>query len=487
MLTTLPLYILRELGKAFGISLLICTFALLAIPCGSALRDGATVSTVITLIPNMFPLISPLTLPISVITGILICYGRLSANNEFVGSQASGVHPGWLALPALVVAILSSLITVYLNADVLTSSVVSIEKSLIADRTAILDKKLNKPGSFAFSISNSEVLAVCRLPEEWTAGGHTEAEDEDADLSKAGVDFTVFKKAEAGDDSTIWDPRYPYPVSRVLAKAHSISVDEDDEGTMSIKLKFRDGDEFLPKGKNEFVTYIPSGYKSMEIPKAGFNHSITGNRTQYMGIDKLKMKQDEYRDRYEKHDVKIEKLAQQLRQPLLMFVYKYYKESGSKITKEISETFNAIKSKDNKNLVADTVAMNNLLVENKVPVPAKLKKQLKNFTDHISANKDNLELLRKCVAEINTKLVMSFACISFAIIGIPIGLMGKRDNSMMGFAIGGGFAFGFYMVITLLHGAVRDGTLDWYALWMPNILVLAAGIALWYRNIRFMG
>ena len=230
MLITFPRYVLRELGKAFGVSLLVYSFALLAIYCALALVEGATLTTALSLILRLFPLISPLALPFSVVTAIMICYGRLSANNEFVGAQASGINPLWIAAPALLVALLCSIITVYLNDEVLTSSVAGIERSLLADRTEILRSRLTKPGSFAFPISNQEVLSISRLPSSWDR------------QNRNSVDFTRFKKpGSSGEPPQDWDPAYPYPEIRVLARNHEITVTEDEEGTMYIGAQFSDG------------------------------------------------------------------------------------------------------------------------------------------------------------------------------------------------------------------------------------------------------
>ena len=40
------------------------------------------------------------------------------------------------------------------------------------------------------------------------------------------------------------------------------------------------------------------------------------------------------------------------------------------------------------------------------------------------------------------------------------------------------------MVITALHGAVRDGSLPWWGLWLPNLAILAIGLVLWHRTVR---
>ena len=64
----------------------------------------------------------------------------------------------------------------------------------------------------------------------------------------------------------------------------------------------------------------------------------------------------------------------------------------------------------------------------------------------------------------------------------------KIGGAFEGFegVVGFGFAFGFYMVITTLHGAVRDGSIPWWGLWVPDVVVLISGVLLWFRSVRSM-
>ena len=475
MLITLPLYIFKELLKTFGMSILIYSFALLGVTAAQAINEGATLLTVLGLLPSMFPLISPLALPLAVITTILICYGRFSANNEFVGSQASGIHPGWLALPAMVLAVLCSIVTVYLNADVLTSSVGGIEKALLADKTKIISKRLKKPGSFAFPISSSDSLAICRLPNI-------------SNDDKIGIDFTVFKKGKNSKSSDQWDINYPYPETRILAKNHNITVKEDEEGSMYIEGVFDDAAEFVFADGTLQIIDFPHGSKKLVIPKSGISFTIDKSRTQYMGIDKLKLEMDKTNKQYYPNVAKLNQIAKEITPKLINNIKQ---DSVAMKNKNLVETLKQViddyKSNNTDKLILDLKTAYGIINNNKYKISDKLRVSMNDFISLNNNNNNTRAFLRQCLAEINSKLVMSFACISFAILGIPIGLMGKRKNIMLGYAIGGGLAFGFYMIITALYGAVRDGGLPWYSLWAPNILVLIIGVFIWFKNMKNLG
>lgn len=471
MLITFPKYVMRELGKAFGICLLVFTFVFLAMYCALMVNEGATMLTAFTLLPHFFPLISPLALPLAVITGILVCYGRLSANNEFVGSQASGINPIWVALPALTVAALSSLITVYLNDEVLTSSVASIERSLLANKTEIIRGRLTKPGSFVFPMSEEQSFAICRLPD---AKGRT------------GVDFTIFKRAPAGVTPPLgWDPNYPYPETRVLARHHNIDVTEDDEGTMHLNCQFEDASESTFSGDVMSLIDAPATRKSYALPKSGVSFTISRDRNQYKGIDRLRLDRRTTETKLEEQQLQTNKVAASVIGALTRLITAGPGATAASVSLE-KEAAVVV----NQNALPQMQDLIRRLREDAqrqgIALPNEITRDLAILESSASVTGFLQGKIRDLIAQVHVKLVMSFACISFAMIGIPIGLLSKRGGSMIGFVVGIGFAFAFYMVITALHGAVRDASIPWWGLWVPDMLVLAVGVTLWFRCVRYM-
>ncbi len=405
MLITLSLYILRELGKAMGLALMVFTFILMAVSSVQVIRDGASIFTVLKIMPNIFPLISPMVLPLTIITGTLICYGRLSASNEYIAVQASGINPRWFAAPALAVAILASIITVYLNADVLAAAVKGIESSLLADKTNILRRSLSKPGSFNF-----EDLCISRFPRSWDKA------------SRAGIDIIQFRKAkddENFDDKPI-NPEYPYPDKCYLAKDHSISLLEDKandviyvqvEGSNVIQLDLRGRDVQVPsaeKGKFKWVIQGDRGRTSISI-----------GRVSYWGINYLIIK-----------------------------------------VREASEAM-ALEWKKHQELADTDAAASGW---------------------HLNRYKEERESWLKRLAELHMKLSLSFACIGFAVVGIPLGLRSRRGSTTNGFAIGIVVAVVYFVIIKALQGNVRDDHLGWWSLWLPNVALLVLGAILWWRG-----
>jgi lipopolysaccharide export system permease protein len=89
------------------------------------------------------------------------------------------------------------------------------------------------------------------------------------------------------------------------------------------------------------------------------------------------------------------------------------------------------------------------------------------------------------MVEIHKKFSIPFACIAFMVVGVPMGIMFRARK----FGISGGLAIVIFLVywICLIGGedlADRNYIPPWFAMWFPNILILALGMFLIIRNVR---
>ena len=88
--------------------------------------------------PKQFVIVVPLfavvslayTLPIAVLFGVSIAYGRLSADNEIRAMAWNGVHLGWTVLPAAAIAVLATGVSLYVNTSAVPSAL-RITKRLV--------------------------------------------------------------------------------------------------------------------------------------------------------------------------------------------------------------------------------------------------------------------------------------------------------------------------------------------------------------------
>jgi LPS export ABC transporter permease LptG/LPS export ABC transporter permease LptF len=117
MFRTLDRYVWREILPPMLLALLIFTF-LLALPpfmqhLENLLAKGVGVATIARLIWTLVPQALGLTIPMALLVGILIGFGRLSADRESVALLACGVSPYRLLRPVLALAVACAAATMY--------------------------------------------------------------------------------------------------------------------------------------------------------------------------------------------------------------------------------------------------------------------------------------------------------------------------------------------------------------------------------------
>src|SRR5262245_56547707 len=110
-------YVIRQVLMPFAMGLLIFTF-LLIIP--GLMRDaeeyiakGASFRIVAEVIWALLPGALALTIPMSLLLGLLIAFGKLSADREFIAMQACGVSLVRLLLPVGLIASVTAGATAY--------------------------------------------------------------------------------------------------------------------------------------------------------------------------------------------------------------------------------------------------------------------------------------------------------------------------------------------------------------------------------------
>jgi len=108
-------YILREISAPALLSLLIFSFVLLMgrIPRLTELviNKGVPLSQIVKLFGFLLPTFLSITVPLSFLLAILLAFGRLSADSEFIALKASGVSLYNLVKPVVALAVFFSLLT----------------------------------------------------------------------------------------------------------------------------------------------------------------------------------------------------------------------------------------------------------------------------------------------------------------------------------------------------------------------------------------
>jgi LPS export ABC transporter permease LptG/LPS export ABC transporter permease LptF len=110
-------YVLRQMAWPFALGLAVFTFLLIVPELMRYAEDyvskGVSLWIVARLIATLLPYSLALTIPMSVLLALLVAFGRLSADREFVALQACGVSLYRLCRPVALVSVTSCLATAY--------------------------------------------------------------------------------------------------------------------------------------------------------------------------------------------------------------------------------------------------------------------------------------------------------------------------------------------------------------------------------------
>jgi len=112
-------YILREFSLPLFTSILVLTFVLLL---GNLIKmadlvinKGVDIVSVSKLFLLLIPYLFTYTLPIATLAAVLLCFGRLSSDNEIIAIRSNGINIFRLIVPIYIIGLILSLILVIFN------------------------------------------------------------------------------------------------------------------------------------------------------------------------------------------------------------------------------------------------------------------------------------------------------------------------------------------------------------------------------------
>ncbi|MGA7792510.1 MAG: LPS export ABC transporter permease LptF [Candidatus Acidiferrales bacterium] len=95
---------------------------------------------------------------------------------------------------------------------------------------------------------------------------------------------------------------------------------------------------------------------------------------------------------------------------------------------------------------------------------------------------------REATVEIQRRISFPFACISFALLAMPIGARPRRGGRAAGFLITLLLITGYYLMFTIGTGLARQGTISiWAGIWSANVITAGLGLYLLPRLERMPG
>src|SRR4029079_17330583 len=143
--TTLNRLIFFELVKVFLMSLGTVTGLLVTVPLfQQAAQMGLTLRQGIEAIPLFVPNMLPYTIPATTLFASCVVYGRLSHDNEVVAIKGAGVHLITILQPALILGIITTIVTAGLYHTVIPVSQQLLFKQLLDDPEELLYNMLRR-------------------------------------------------------------------------------------------------------------------------------------------------------------------------------------------------------------------------------------------------------------------------------------------------------------------------------------------------------
>jgi LPS export ABC transporter permease LptF len=87
--------------------------------------------------------------------------------------------------------------------------------------------------------------------------------------------------------------------------------------------------------------------------------------------------------------------------------------------------------------------------------------------------------------ELNKRFSFSLACLTFALIGLPLGITAQRQETSIGFGLSLAVAFTYFLIITIVNTFREKAHLHPELLiWLPNVIFLILGGLLFLRLSR---
>ncbi len=106
---------------------------------------------------------------------------------------------------------------------------------------------------------------------------------------------------------------------------------------------------------------------------------------------------------------------------------------------------------------------------------------VKELLDQMENKKDKSKGT-KALTEVNKRFSFSFACLTLAIVGVPLGITTQRRETSAGFGVSLLVAFGYFMFIEIAN-SLRDNASaqPHLIMWLPNVLGVVLGVWLFKR------
>ena len=426
----LDLYLLGELLPPFFLSLVVLTLIFvvnfLIRSMDRILGKGLPLWVIIKLIVLNLAWMLALALPMSVLVAVLLAYGRLAADHEVTALRAGGISLARLMLPALAFALVVGAFTAYFNDRILPD--VNHQARLLSSDIYRKRPDLDiVPGFFVEDLPEYN-LRVDKVTPQGFEG------------------VMIFSKGNRRQQVSIF------------AKRGYLTTQGD-----WVILHLYDGEKHvLQLGKlgdyqREFFDSTRLAIKVTNLQLKHYRSNIRGDRE--MSIAMMQAKIERYRRRIQQVQERMQQIY--LKSPLFQ---------GDSLP--------------DWSTLLDTVK----LFHRGKPHPAGLNWRAWNrAVNQLRVQRKVLHSYRRQInkygVEIHKKLAMPVACLVFALMGVPLGVMTRKSSAAIVAALG---MFFFYWAFMIAGEELADRLIisPITAMWTPDIVFGLLGIWVTYETTR---
>ena len=480
------------------------------------LHKGLDIIALRALIPHLFTQAAPYSIPAALLTATAMTYGRMGADHEIIAIQTSGVHIQKIITPVLVIGVVFSLITLALSAEVLPRSCYKIillqERAInnvLSGRLASFQKKIDiypyqiYIGSVEDNVNKD--IAVIEYANDYVT---------DVILAEEGA--IKMDESENKILLTLYRGEFIKPNYKKTGEIPRVGAFSETTFEISLKEKKRES-------STKYLTVFQLCKCNSKINEELYNITKTPSNSK-KDTDALAKELGKYKQELSSLSKKREKLLTELKRSNVNLARQKSKMEGlaneCKIAKnyilvanenliqvkkenksgtsmedtgrkimQIKETIekekqriysieqNITTAKNTQNDELKNIdSLTRTLSEINAQRESLLNKSSTIETDLTIANKK--ELIRKNDISIHKRLSQALSCITFIIIGIPLGIKLRSGNLMIGFGAS------FLVILFLYYPLVVTGIVLAEnsimpvipALWGANIILFIGGM-----------
>ena len=220
-------YILLDILKIYFAALLLLTLLLvMVIVVNEAIDQGLPLQHAIFLIPFTLPEQLRLSIPMTLLLATTISFSRMAGNNEIIAAKSLGIAPWRLMWPVWVLALVFSLLCVWMNDFAVTwgrSRMTSVVYRALED---IIYAKLRKDGKFEGQFGDDEYTitvervegkklifpAIVSQKKQWTAQMDEAEIHVDYDQAVLTIAFTNLLMSTGNDTLQYHQKTIPIPI-----------------------------------------------------------------------------------------------------------------------------------------------------------------------------------------------------------------------------------------------------------------------------------